>query len=153
MGISYVAKIRGVFDDIRKQGYSRIKPFSVGQVEKRMRDYAKRESVEIAGGGLYMSSNSMAHAMRDSKKRDGVAITEDELAAFPAKRKNMDLYYDKKANLFIYLDEPNMAKYVIHPAYTLQIDRKNQKRVNFITASRMSSIENFKRDRNRYDRV
>ena len=151
--ISASEKIQSVFDDIHTKGFSSIRPFSIGMVERKMRNYANANNIDMANGGLYMSYSSLAHSMRTTKKNRGNTVTEQELIDFPKNRKGMDLYYDKGAKLFFYVDEANKAKYVVHPSYELQLNNKKKKAVNFITASRIKSTDNFHKDRVRYDKI
>ena len=65
----------------------------------------------------------------------------------------MALYYDKYDNLFIYIDEEKKAKYVIHPNYKIQINRKNKTTIFLLTASRLKSLENFYNDKKRYEKI
>ncbi len=134
-------KIRSVLEDIRKQGFSRAKPFSVGKVEKRMERFAERNGITLAKGGLYMTPSALAHATRDSKKAKGITVSAKSLQLFPSNRRNMKLFYDMESKTFIYTD--GKAKYVIHPNYSMKINRKYKEKVNFITASRLSDVNEF----------
>lgn len=118
-----------------------------------MKDFASRNGVAIAKGNLYMSSDSVQHAVRTAKKKAGKDVSEAELVAFPKTRRSMDLYYETTKGAFIYVDEANKAKYVIEPNYEIGAGTKGKKRVNFITASRLKSTENFHNDTQRYIKI
>lgn len=148
--VSSNAKIVSVFNEIRRDGFSKREPFGVGNVEKRMKDFARAEGITLAPGALYVSPSSLAHATRGSKMRSGISLTEKELAEFPKRRKRMDLFYDTDAGLFFYVDKGARAKYVIHPSYEIKIKKKRTRKVNFVTASRLKSVDNFYLDRRRY---
>ena len=142
-------KIRRVLYDIRQYGYSRLRPFSVGRVESRMRNFANVNGIEIAKGNLYMSPSAVSHAMRDSKKSKGLSVHESDLIGFPSNRKKMDLYYDRMNRNFIYAD--SQSKYVIHPNYEMKTKGGKVKRVNFITAQKLNKNEVF--DKVRFKKV
>ena len=118
-------KIRSIFRSLRRDGISKALPFSVGHVEKRMRDFANANGIAIANGDLYMSVKGITHARRPSKIRDGLAVSESDMAEFPKKRSQMDLFHDGTS--FIYTDYKN--KFIIHPNYELKIDGKKKKKV------------------------
>lgn len=132
-------KIMAVLSDIKRQGFSRVSPFKIGGVEKRMREYAERNGIELGSKDVYMSSKAIAHATRDTKRAKGLAVPDEELAAFPGKRKKMDLYYDSTTKNFTYTD--GTAKYIVHPNYRLTLPNGKKKVVNFITASRTDGKE------------
>jgi len=145
------AKIRAVLADIKSRGYSTSKPFSIGGVERIMKDYANSNGINIADGDLYMSPTQIAHAIRDSKKRDGVAVSQSDLENFPIMRYKMNLYYDDTVRLedrvFIYTDFKN--KFVIHPFREIKIDRTKTRVVNFVTAKLVTDVNEF----NKYKKV
>ncbi|CDA95962.1 unknown [Prevotella sp. CAG:1320] len=132
-------KILSVLSDIRKQGFSRVPPFKIGGVEKRMSEFAVGNGIELGSRDMYMSSRAIAHATRDSKRAKGLAVPDADLADFPSRRKKMSLYYDSDKGNFTYTD--GKAKYVIHPNYRLTMPGGKKKVVNFITASRTDGKE------------
>lgn len=136
-------KILAVFDSIKRRGYSTARPFSVGHVERRMRDFAKANNIEIAEGDMYMSVKGLTHARRGTKIRDGIDVSEKDLAEFPSKRNQMDLFYD--GSKFIYTDYKN--KFIIHPNYTLRMESGKIKKVNFITAGKVKDVKDFNNTR------
>lgn len=132
-------KIAKVLSDIRRQGYSRAMPFSIGKVERRMRDYAERNGITLGSNDVYMSSVSIAHAMRDTKERKGLTVTDSELISFPLRRRNMDLFYD--GNGFVYTDMK--TKYVVHNNYKIKLNRNRQRTVMFVTAGKVTDPNEF----------
>ena len=134
-------KIITVLSDIRRQGFSRITPFKIGGVEKRMSDYARENGIELGSKDVYMSSSAIAHATRDSKREKGLSVSDEDLVAFPSKRRKMDLYYDARSGNFTYTD--GNTKYVVHPNYEMKVSREKVKVVNFVTASRIESPQEF----------
>lgn len=132
-------KIARVLSDIRRQGFSSVSPFSVGQVEKRMKDYAESHGITLGSKEIYMSSRSIGHAMRDSKKTKGLTVSESELMAFPKARRKMSLYYDGEN--FVYTD--HKTKYVVHPNYEIRVRRNKVRKVNFITAGIVTDPNEF----------
>ena len=53
----------------------------------------------------------------------------------------MNLYYNQEDNNYIYFN--GVAKFVILPNYEMKIGRKKKSKVDFITASRVSSNQEF----------
>lgn len=130
-------KIARVIDDIRRDGYSKVTPFSVGEIESRMSAYAASNGIELPSKTMYMSHQSIAHALRDSKAAKGLTVDDADLIAFPSRRLTMDLYYDGK--VFVYTDYK--TKYVVNPSYELKIDRSKKRKVAFVTAGKTDGTE------------
>lgn len=146
-------KISIVLKGIQKQGYSRMKPFPIGKVEKRMLDFAYNNGIYISGNLLYISSKSIIHSRRQTKISKAIAVSEAELISFPTRRKQMELYYEISANMFIYLDRINKAKYVIHPSYEIKIGRLLSKKIVFVTATRIKSTCNYNKNNSCYIKI
>lgn len=130
-------KIRKVFNDLRRKGHSSVQPFSVGHVERRMREFAAANSIELAEGDMYMSVKGITHARRGTKIRSGKAVSEKAIARFPKNRNTMDLYYDGK--VFVYTNYKN--KFIVHPNYELKMEGGKVRKVNFVTASKAGRDE------------
>ena len=135
-------KILTVLSDIKQQGYSRLPPFKIGSVEKRMSTFAERNDIKLASRDVYMSASAIAHATRDSKRAKGLVVSDKDLAAFPSRRKKMDLYYDTRTGNFTYTD--GKTKYIMHPSYETKIARGKTKLVYFITASKVIDKNEFR---------
>ena len=131
--ISASETIRNVFVDIEKYGFSCQKPFIIGAVEERMRQYAEDNNIELGSSDVYMSSRSLSHSEREHKVNIGKAVEKEEIIAFPMTRHDMDMSYDGEAFIFT----NGKAKFVIHPNYEIKIDRKKTKKVVFITATQL----------------
>ena len=131
--ISASETIRNVFADIEKYGFSRQKPFIIGAVEERMRQYAIDNKIELGSSDVYMSSRSLSHAEREHKVNIGKAVEKEEIIAFPMTRHDMDMSYDGEAFIFT----NGNTKFVIHPNYEVKIDRKKTQKVVFITATQL----------------
>ncbi len=127
--------------DIKRQGFSRITPFKIGSVEKRMADFARRNGIEFGSRDVYMSPSAIAHATRESKRAKGLSVSDEDLTAFPGRRRKMDLYHDTRTGNFTYTD--GKTKYVVHPNYEIKMPGGKRKLVNFITASRIESKQEF----------
>ena len=134
-------KIGAVYEDVERFGHSRMIPFSVGHVEKRMREFAERHGIEIADGDLYMSASSLQHARRDEKIAAGIDVSVEDMKRFPSERKNMDLYYDTSHKNFIYVDGRN--KFIINPRGREKINRREYRKVNLVTGERLGVGESF----------
>ncbi len=131
--------IAAVLDDIRQKGFSSVLPFSVGEVETRMLQFADANGIELGSNELYMSAKQLQHCMRASKGAKGLVVDDNDLIAFPKKRFSMDLYYDGEC--FIYTD--GESKFIVHPNYKMKINREQVKLVNFITATRRTDKKEF----------
>lgn len=53
----------------------------------------------------------------------------------------MDLYYDKRAKNFVYVDGTN--KFVVEPSYSVKLKNGKIKKVLIITMSKMKSASHF----------
>ena len=135
-------KILTVLSDIKKQGYSRIPPFEIGSVEKRMSTFARDNGIKLASRDVYMSASAIAHATRDSKRAKGLVVSDKDLADFPRRRRKMDLYYDTRTGNFTYTD--GKTKYIMHPSYETKMSRRETKLVYFITASKVNDKNEFR---------
>ena len=142
-----------VLYDLQAVGFSSRQPASISPLETRLKSYARVNNISIHGRRLYTIPKAVAHMMRAFKKTKGIAISEEELCNFPSNQDSMLLFYDKYSNLFIYVDEERKSKFVIHPRYKLHINNRYVLRAFLLTTSRLKSLENFYRDRNRYDQI
>lgn len=133
-------KIARVLSDIKKQGFSTSRPFSIGVVEKRMKDYARENNIELSGNDVYMSSKSIKHSIRKSKADKGIAVSMKDLINFPSSRRKMDLFYDDEA--FVYTNYK--TKYIVHPNYEIKTEDGKNKKVVFITAGKVTDPNEFK---------
>ena len=132
-------QITAVLIDIEHKGFSAIQPFSIGDVELRMKHFAQNNGIALACEQLYMSAKQLQHCMRASKGAKGLVVSAEELVRFPKSRFKMDLYYDGEC--FIYTDE--VSKFIIHPNYKMKVNREQVKLVNFITATRVKDPMEF----------
>ena len=131
--------IRAVLVDIQQKGFSAIQPFSIGDVEQRMKSFASINNIVLASDQLYISAKQLQHCMRASKDAKGLVVSQDELVRFPKARFKMDLYYDGEC--FIYTD--GVSKFIVHPNYKMKVNRDQVKLVNFITATRRTDKKEF----------
>ena len=131
--------ITTVLIDIQQKGFSAVQPFSIGDVEQRMIQFAQDNEITLASNQLYMSAKQLQHCMRASKDAKGLVVSQDELVRFPTTRFKMDLYYDGEC--FIYTD--GVSKFIIHPNYKMKVSREHVKLVNFITATRIKDPMEF----------
>lgn len=133
-------KIRDIATDIKMHGFSKTKPFAMGRIEHRMAEYAKRNNITLAGKSIYISSHSISHTLRDSKIRDGKAVSLSDLINFPKGRAKMDLFFD--GDSFVYTNYK--VKFIIHPNYEIKINRKKTMKANYITATKVTDANEFK---------
>ena len=131
--------ITTVLIDIQQKGFSAVQPFSIGDVEHRMIQFAQDNDIPLACNQLYMSAKQLQHCMRASKNAKGLVVSQDELVRFPKARFRMDLYYDGEC--FIYTD--GISKFIVHPNYKMKVSREHVKLVNFITATRRTDKKEF----------
>lgn len=128
-------KISRIYRELESIGYSKIKDFAAGLNEKRMRDFAEINNIELPTKSFYIGVKSLSHARRATKIRDNKAVSVVDIAEFPSRRKKMNLYYDGAA--FVYTDYRN--KFIINPSY----ENKNGRRVVFVTATRVTDPNEF----------
>lgn len=145
-------RIRLILLQIRKVGFADPTPFKIGKVERRMHNYAARNNILLTGNDIYMSAHSISHAIRPSKAKKGIVVSDLELERFPSYRRKMELFYSLVDGAFIYLDRKRCASYIIKPHYEIKIRRKKTNEVTFITASRLKSTQNFGY-KNRYEKI
>lgn len=99
-----------------------------------------------------MSAHSISHAIRPSKAKKGIVVSDLELERFPLYRRKMELFFSRADGAFIYLDRNRCASFIIKPHYEIKIKRKKTNKVTFITASRLKSTQNFG-DKKRYIKI
>ena len=75
--------IAAVLDDISQKGYSSVQPFSIGNVELRMSQFAAVNGIVLGSNELYMSAKQLQHCMRASKNAKGLVVDATELIDFP----------------------------------------------------------------------
>ena len=127
--------IRAVLADIATNGFSRQAPFVIGKIEPELKSFAREHSIDLGGNDIVMTTDQIGHTLRDTKARDGKTIPSDHLAEFPIRRSGMELYHDKTNNNFIYFDRTRKEKFVVHPNYSMKVNREKVKKVNYLTAS------------------
>lgn len=132
-------KIRKVLDDIKVLGHSKVSPFAVGRVEKRMADYARANGITLGSKSIYMGAKSLAHATRGLKVKRGIRVSDVDLVSFPQRKSSMSLYYDTTTKNFTYTN--GSVKYVLHPNYKIKLKSGKTRVVNFITASKTDGKE------------
>lgn len=132
-------KIRNIYNDIQLNGHTRAQTFTVGRVEGRMKDFAAQRNTTLAGKSIYMSAKSIAHTFRQSKRRDQKTVSIDDLAKFPLGKSKMDLFWD--GEVFVYTDYK--SKFIVHPNYKMKIGRNKGRRVNYITATKVTDSNEF----------
>ena len=110
-----------------------------------MSRFAAANGITLVGNKLYMSATQIAHTMRDTKANKGLAVAESDLIGFPKSRMKMDLYWD--GDCFIYTD--HKTKYIIHPNYVMKIRGKKRRKVNFVTAGKVTDTRDFVRPKYR----
>lgn len=133
--------IRAVIDDIRMNGHSRAAPVYAGKAVERMQRYAAAKGIELGSADLMLSPRQIAHALRDSKRAKGLAVSPEELATFPQRRASMQLYHDRRNNSFVYVDKH--AKYIFRGGYSVKSHGNERRAVHFITAQRLATGECF----------
>lgn len=133
--------IQNIVSEIAESGFSKESPFTVGNIESELREYAQEHGIEIASDEIVMSVKQITHTLRDSKVESGKAISPEHLAQFPICRSGMELYHDTTNNNFIYFDRARNEKFVIHPNYSMKVGRAKGKMVNYITASKTNPQE------------
>ena len=135
------SNIRSILADIAEKGYSSAKPFSIGKVDKEMKDYADEHGITLGSEEILMSVKQITHTLRESKTEKGKSVGAAHLADFPLRRSGMELYHDSSNGNFIYFDRVRNEKFVIHPNHIMRTKQGKQKKVNYITASKTDATE------------
>lgn len=87
-----------------------------------MKDFAEKEGITLASSSIYMRTNEIGHALRDSKEMKNITVSKKELTDFPRSRAKMDLYYDKFTKNFTYVGEN--SKFIISSGKKIKIKRE-----------------------------
>lgn len=133
--------IEKVYQDILLYGFTKRPAFHIGRVEPRMRIFSRLKMIHLETTRIYMNNATLSHARRRSKIDSGHDVPIQEIAVFPQKRREMDLYYDNKLHTFLYVGEK--AKFVINPKGKIKLQDGRTHAVIFITASALNAEEHF----------
>ena len=110
-----------------------------------MKEYAEMNGITLASDEIVMSVKQITHSLRPTKEAAGKSIGGDDLAEFPTRRADMELYHDNTNDNFVYFDRSRNEKFIIHPNYSMKIKlgkkKVTQRMVNYITASRTNEQE------------
>lgn len=142
--------IDNAINEFRAKGYVTGKPFPIGKVDKRIKDYADRSGIQLASDKMYMSPKQIAHTLRESKVSRGVSVTRNDLINFPQRRKYMKLYHDNANEGFIFVDKS--CKFIVVPTYRAKISGEKTNVVYYITATKITSHKEFE-DTTRYTKI
>ncbi len=119
---------------------AQIKPLNIGELPKPMKDYAKRKGISLDSDRMYIDTKGIEHSIRESKVAKGLSVTKEEIADFVVNKRDMAQYYDPRKGDFIFATDK--AKFVVTPNYKIKIDGKQEKVVNYITATRLNGDGN-----------
>lgn len=86
-----------------------------------------------------MGPRSVAHALRDNKRAKELSVSDNVLVDFVKTRRKMDLYWDGEG--FVYTDY--QSKFIIHPNYSIKVYGHRERKVNFITAGKVTNADDF----------
>lgn len=137
-------QIMDVINELQTNGFSKQQPFSIGEVEPDLKQYASAHGIELGDNNIYFTPKQIQHALRALHTNKGIDISPQDLASFPERRASMALFHDTEKNKFVYFD--GRIKYVVHPNYTLKIKGGKKQTTNFITAYRGTIREFDKRN-------
>lgn len=127
------------------QGFSRIKPFSIGRIGADVERYARLNGIQLGSNTIMFSYKFVAHALRESKgdKR----VSKNDIVNFPINKNKMDKYYDGEC--FIFTDYK--VKFIVHPNYELKMTNGKRLKANIITAGKVTDATEFELPK--YDRI
>lgn len=134
-------KIRSLYADIERNGYSRMPAFHIGRVEHVMSEHAKRDGLDMETRRIYMNGSTLSHARRDAKRAAGIDVSVDELAKFPKDRFKMKLLYDKNKRNYLYVSKT--AKFIINTRGKMRLQNGRSHATIFITAEKRHPKEHF----------
>ena len=127
--------------DRSKPLFGSKEPFAVGRVERRMKQFAQENGIELATSSLYMSEERLLHSIRSTKQKVGKVVSDKDIANFPAHRYKMNLYWDSNAKNFIYQQGNN--KFIVEPNREIKLSNGKVKRVMIVTIDRMKGTSHF----------
>ena len=116
------AAIRRAYDSFERKRFPKMGDITVGQVEGRMKRYAKANNIEMAKGGLVLNIKKFSHMVRREKKRINKAVGREGWASFPKEYKTMRLFWDGDKQNFVYVGGGN--KFIVEPNKLLNSPRK-----------------------------
>ena len=96
--------ISRILQEIDDNGFSSRRPVCIGHNEERLYRYASEHEINIASGGLFTSCRALAHMTRQIKHKNGIIVPNAMISLFPSSRRKLDLFYDKYAGIFVYVD-------------------------------------------------
>lgn len=134
-------KVRDMLLEYRSRGFIGGRNFAAGRNEGRMTRFAEANGIKLASKSFYMGPKSLAHSMRASKAKKGLAVADRALVGFIGNRSKMDLYWDGES--FVYTDYSN--KFILHPDYEIKLNRKKARKVCFVTAGVVEHPNEFMR--------
>lgn len=139
-------RIRGVYAEIKKNGYTRTQPFSIGSVGEDVKRFAARKGIALASKDIYVNARFLSHSQRASKgtKR----VTKKDIMDFPVTKRKMSKYWDGDAFVFT----NGKIKFIVNPNYELKINRKTKVKVCLVTAGTVADPNEFTRLK-KYEKV
>lgn len=139
--------IREILERLAKGEYAQGWFFSIGRAERVLTLDALSRGILLANGHVYLSDTQIQHATRDSKRAAGIMVPEDELATFPQRLSQMELWYDIGHRNYVYLDRSNRSKYIVDTSRLIKLRGKKTRRALVITMQKMRNVNLFGTDR------
>ena len=132
-------RIKGIFAEIKKNGYTRTQPFSIGSIGEDVKRFAKARGIVLASREIYVNARFLSHSQRESKgpKR----VTQKDIINFPVTKRKMDKFWDGEA--FVFTDYKK--KFIVNPNYEIKINRKIKTKVCLVTAGTVTDPSEFTR--------
>jgi hypothetical protein len=139
-------RIKGVYAEIKKNGYTRTQPFSIGSIGEDVKRFAKARGITLASRDIYVNARFLSHSQRPSK--GAKRVTKKDITDFPVTKRRMSKYWDGSA--FVFTDYK--IKFIVNPNYELKINRKTKVKVCLVTAGTVTDPNEFTRLK-KYERV
>lgn len=128
-------------DQWEKEGKITSLPIRVGAVDQVIRDHARENGHSLDSNSMYFTGKGLSHSRRESKIRDGLAVSKEDFKRFPADKSSMKIYYDKTTNNYTYTDGIN--KFVLQTNVKVKLRNGKISSSTLVTASKMRDATEF----------
>lgn len=139
-------RIKAVYAEIKRNGYTKTQPFSIGSIGEDVKRFAKAKGIRLASKEIYVNAKFLSHSQRPSK--GAKRVTKKDITDFPVTKRKMSKYWDGRAFIFT----NHKIKFIVNPNYELKINRKSKMKVCLVTAGTVTDQNEFSKLR-KYEKV
>lgn len=143
--------IKKLIDNL-KTNYPNGTVIKIGRLPDEAIAFINNQKIKLNTEAIFISDHQIRHALRDSKKKKGKSVTEDDLANLPLLLETCDVYWDSLFNNIMLIEHnKGLNKYIIQLNYTLKIAGRKEIVNSFLTAGVINEtvlkMKNMKRIR------